>query len=283
MFSFFLFRVEGAFRTFQFNKFGDNLDREKYFYALSKVLDGEHKRAGIGTYGEKTVHSVLKNYFEPFEDSHEQKIGGFIADIVGENGIIEIQTAGFDKLRKKLAAFLEVSDVTVVYPIPYNKWLIPINPESGNMGRKRKSPKKGSPYDIFPELYKIKPFLSNERLHFCIVMLDVEEYRQPPETTGLKRGRRRGSTRYDRIPIALCDELHFDKLSDWLYFVPNGLGEEYTSKDLAAKAGIHVSSAQLTLNILTALGVTERIGKQGNSYLYKTVIQTDEEIFPPHA
>lgn len=259
------------------------MDREKYFYALSKVLDGEHKRAGIGTYGEKTVHSVLKNYFEPFEDSHEQKVGGFVADIVGENGIIEIQTAGFDRLRKKLAAFLEVSDVTVVYPIPLNKWLIPIDPETGRVGRKRKSPKKGSPYDIFPELYKIKPFLPNERLHFCIVMLDVEEYRQPPETTGLRRGRRKGSTRYDRIPIALCDELHFDKLSDWLYFVPNGLESEYTSHDFAEKARVHTSVAQLVLNILTALGVTERIGKQGRSYLYRTFIQTDEETFPPHA
>ena len=74
------------------------MDREKYFYALSKVLDGEHKRAGIGTYGEKTVHSVLKNYFEPFEDSHEQKVGGFVVDIVGDNGIIQIQTAAFDRI-----------------------------------------------------------------------------------------------------------------------------------------------------------------------------------------
>ena len=114
-------------------------------------------------------------------------------------------------------------------------------------------------------------------------MLDVEEYRQPPETTGLKRGRRRGSTRYDRIPIALCDELHFDKLSDWFYFVPNGLESEYTSRDFAEKALVHTSTAQLVLNILTALGVTERIGKQGRSYLYRTVIHTDEEIFPPHA
>lgn len=258
------------------------MDREKYFYALSKVLDGEHKRAGIGTYGEKTVHSVLKNYFEPFEDSHEQKVGGFVADIVGENGIIEIQTAGFDRLRKKLAAFLEVSEVTVVHPIPFNKWLIPIDPETGILGKKRKSPKKGSPYDIFPELYKIKQFLPNERLHFCIVMLDVEEYRQPPETTGLKRGRRRGSTRYDRIPTALCDELHFDTPADWLYFVPNGLDNEYTSRDFAEKAGIHTSYARLVLNILTTLGVTERIGKQGRSYLYRTKLRTNEEIFPPH-
>ena len=258
------------------------MDREKYFYALSKVLNGEHKRAGIGTYGEKTVHSVLKNYFEPYEDSHEQKIGGFVADIIGENGIIEIQTAGFDRLRKKLAAFLGVRHVTVVYPIPKNKWLIPIDPETGLTGKKRKSPQKGSPYDIFPELYKIKPFLKNKRLHFCIVMLNVEEYRQPPEKDGLRRGRRRGSMRYDRIPVEICDEMHFDSLRDWIYFIPSGLGEEYTSDEFAKAAKITVGSARITLNILAETGVVERVGKRGNSYIYRTFTETDEGISPPH-
>ncbi len=248
------------------------MDIERYFNALSRVLNDEHKRAGIGTYGEKTIHSVLKCYFEPFEDNHEQKIGGFVADIVGESGIIEIQTAGFDRLRKKLAAFLEVSEVTVVYPIPLNKWLIPIEPESGIVGKRRKSPKKGSPYDIFPELYKIKPFIKSERLKFSIVMLDVEEYRQPPEKTGLKRGRKKGFTRYDRIPVALCEEIHLDTLDDWLYFIPDSLPDSYTSGNFAEKSGITKKDASLVLNILTEKGICERIGKSGNSYLYRTVI-----------
>lgn len=257
------------------------MDRERYYNALCKVLDGEHVRAGIGTYGEKTVHSVLKNYFEPYADSHEQKIGGFVADIIGEDGIIEIQTAGFDRLRKKLECFLKVSRVTVVHPIPKSKWLISIDPETGVQGRKRKSPKTGTPYDIFPELYKIKPFLKDENLSICIVMLDMEEYRCPPEETGLKRGRRKGYTRYDRIPVALQEEIHLDTLYDWLYFIPNGLPDEYTSKDFAQKAKLHVSDAQLALNILNEIGIVERVGKVGRSYLYRTAVS--EETLPPHA
>lgn len=248
------------------------MDRERYYNALCKVLDGEHLKAGIGTYSEKTVHAVLKNYFEPYADSHEQKVGGFVADIVGEDGIIEIQTAGFDRLRKKLDSFLKVSKVTVVYPIPKNKWLIPIDPETGATGRRRKSPKTGTPYDIFPELYKIKMFLKNDNLRFCIMMLDIEEYRQPPEETGLKRGRKKGYTRYDRIPVALQDEIHLNEPSDWLYFIPDGLPQEYTSKDFAQKAKLHTGSAQLVLNILNETGIVERTGKGGRSYLYRTVI-----------
>ncbi len=248
------------------------MDKEAFYSALEKVTQGEHIRAGIGTYGEKTVHAVLKNYFEPYGDSHEQKIGGFVADIVGENGIIEIQTAGFDKLRRKLECFLAASAVTVVYPIPLNKWIIYADPETGEHGRKRKSPRAGSPYDIFPELYKIKPFLKNENLRFRIVMLDVEEYRCPPETSGLKRGRRKGWTRYDRLPVGLRGEICLDALHDWLYFIPEGLPQEYTSKLFAEKAKLSADAARLVLNILLEKGVVGRTGKIGGSYLYRTVI-----------
>ena len=250
--------------------FLNEYDKRRYYEALNKVLDGEHIRAGIGTYGEKTVHSVLKNYFEPYADSHEQKIGSFVADIVGENGIIEIQTAGFDKLRKKLECFLEFSRVTVVYPIPLHKILIPINPETGEQGKKRKSPHTGSPYEVFPELYKIKPFINNDNFHLCIVMLEIEEYRQPPEKSGLRRGRRKGYTRFDRIPTELCEEIHLDSFEDWSYFIPHGLPDEFTAAEYAAKAGISGSLASLALNILFEKGAVVRCGKRERAYLYKT-------------
>ncbi|MBP1561746.1 MAG: hypothetical protein J6C96_10995 [Oscillospiraceae bacterium] len=248
------------------------MDKERFYNALNTVLSGEHIRAGIGTYGEKTVHAVLKNYFEPYADSHEQKIGGYVADIIGEDGIIEIQTAGFDHLRKKLEAFLSVSRVTVVHPIPRQKWIIPIDPETGERGRKRKSPVKGTPYDIFPELYKIKPFLSHENFRLCIVMLDVEEYRRPPEESGLKRGRRRGYVRYDRVPLELAEKIHIDSVADWEYFIPKGLPEEFISKEFGALSGVGAKYASLVLNVLTAAGAVEKTGKRGNSILYKNII-----------
>ena len=245
------------------------MDKELFFNACQKIINREHRLNGIGTYGEKTVHAVLKCCYDPFEDKHEQKIGGYIADIVGENGIIEIQTAGFDRLRGKLEAFLSVSRVTVVYPVPYNKWLISINSETGSVGSKRKSPRKGSPYDAFDELYKIKPYITHDNFRLHIIMLDIEEYRCPPETSGLKRGRRKGYTRYDRIPVNFAGEICIDDKSDWLKLIPDGLSEAFTSKDFSKAAGIHISSAQTALNILSHTGTVQRIGKNGNSILYK--------------
>ncbi len=64
------------------------------------------------------MHAAVKRYLEPHSGSHEVKIGPYIADIVGEDGIIEIQTGNFDRLRAKLSVFLTVARVTVAYPIP---------------------------------------------------------------------------------------------------------------------------------------------------------------------
>ena len=54
------------------------MDRQRFYEARSKVLNGEHVRAGIGTYGEKTVHAVLKNYFDalPNEVMESARIDG---------------------------------------------------------------------------------------------------------------------------------------------------------------------------------------------------------------
>ena len=103
------------------------MDIVKFKKICNKIINSDRRKNGIGTLGEKTLHAVLKYYFEPYEDNQEIKLGKYIADIVGENGVIEIQTQNFNALRKKLENFLEFCDVTVVYPIAKIKYLSWIN------------------------------------------------------------------------------------------------------------------------------------------------------------
>ena len=131
------------------------MDEQSFAAALGEVVGAERERNGIGTLSEKTLHAVLKRCFEPDKDAREIKIGRYIADIVGENGIIEIQTRSLDRLRPKLGAFLECAPVTVVYPIARVKRLCWVDTETGETTKPRKSPKTGSAYDAFPELYKM--------------------------------------------------------------------------------------------------------------------------------
>ncbi len=90
---------------------GADVDGADFQRALEQAAVRE--RAGIGTLGEKSVHAVLKAAYEPHPENHEIPIGGYIADIVGEGGVIEIQTRALWRLKEKLAAFLQFCPVTV--------------------------------------------------------------------------------------------------------------------------------------------------------------------------
>lgn len=240
-------------------------DREAFEAAKKKIIGVDRQRLGIGTLSEKTVHAILKNYYEPDEDKQEIPIENFVADIYSDGEIIEIQTRQFNKMREKLKCFLPLYPVTIVYPIPREKWIIWIDEESGELSKKRKSPAKGNPYVVFPELYKIKPFLKDSNLRLKLVFMDMEEYKL---LNGWSSDKKRGSSRYDRIPTELVEEVEINCLKDYMQFVPYELEDEFTSKEFAKAAHIPVALAQNVLNILYHVGTVTRVGKKGNQYLY---------------
>lgn len=242
------------------------MDQKLFDEACDKIIYKERERKQIGVLQEKTIHAVLKNYFEPNPLYHEIRIDGFYADIAREDEIIEIQTRNFYAIRKKLEIFLERSFVTVVYPIPATKWLCWINEETGEVSARRKSPKKGSFYQAFYELYNIKQFLLHPNLRIHLVLMDMEESRL---LNGWSKDKKKGSERFDRIPLALVDELILDHPDDYAKLIPEELKEGFTSSDYAKAAKLSRAQAQKGLNILTHLGVVERIGKAGNAILYK--------------
>lgn len=242
------------------------IDETRFERAKNKVIGINRERQGIGTLSEKTVHAVLKNYYAPDTDMHEIPIANFVADIYTGSEIIEIQTRSFNNMRRKLAAFLPEYPVTIVYPIPRVKWLSWIDEESGETSPKRKSPKKGNPYLAFIELYKIRPFLKDKNLRFRFDLIDMEEYRL---LNGWSHDKKKGSERFDRIPVQFVEEVCIDRREDYMQFIPYDIPEQFTAKDFAKCAKIPVRLAQTVLLIMTDLEIVERIGKEGKSYLYQ--------------
>ena len=96
----------------------------------------------------------------------------------------------------------------------------------------------------------------------------MEEYR-------LLDGKRRknnpkvGSHRYDRVPLDLYDEVILDDVRDYAQLLPVDLPDEFTARDLADAAHIHIDLARETLLLLYELGIVARIGKSGKAYLYR--------------
>ena len=242
------------------------IENERFNAAKEKIIGKKLNDKGIGTLSEKTVHGVLKHFFEPDEDCHEVALNGYFADIYNDSGVIEIQTRQFNKLREKLAVFLNYYPVTVVYPMPANKWLSWINPETGETGGRRKSPRHFTIYDSFFELYKIKSYLKNPNLTIKLVLMDVEEYKL---LNGWDNSKKRGAWRYDRIPVGIREIVVLEQPEDYMQFVPYELEDGFTSKDFARVCRINKSTAGLALNILNYMGMVKRTGKQGNSYIYE--------------
>ena len=239
------------------------MDILRFEEACARVRNGERLIKGIGTKGEGSVHAVLKNYFEKDKQSQDMPIGRFIADIVGEDGIVEIQTSHFANLRDKLEAFLPVSRVTVVFPVYVNKDIVTMTHE-GTVIAKRRSPLKGTAFDIFREIYPIASFLTDSNLSIHIMMLECEEYRIRQETDS-KRAKPHVS---DRFPTKLVDEIRIDSPEDWEQLIPCLRKSEFTSTDLINIHHISRKYASVALSVLHKGGILRRIGKGGNTFRY---------------
>lgn len=241
--------------------------KEKQFYeACSIILDDRDTNTGIGTLGEKTLHAILKYYYEPDANYHEIRYHGFVADIAYDNEVIEIQTRNFNALRRKLSVFLEQGEVRIVYPIPYEKYLEWIDEETGTISKKRKSPKKGTWYQVFYELYKIKPFLVHPNIRLSFVLINIEEQRL---LNGWSEDKKRGSHRLERIPTKLVDELEINSIEDYKKLIPDSLEEVFSTKNYKEATKLTINRARTAIHVLHYVGAIEKVGKQGNLILYK--------------
>ncbi len=241
-------------------------ERERRFqHARDEVLNGLQLDTGVGVLSERTLHAVLKRYYEPFEGSREVKLGRYIADIFGEDGVFEIQTGSLYALRPKLSEFLEVVPVTVVYPMTARRKLIWVDAKTGERAEGGVA-KRFKPVDVFGELWKLEPFLDHPNFRLHLLMVDVDEYRS---FSGYdKRGRRRRGERLDRVPNAILEEYHLERPEDYAVLCPDDLPDEFGSAEFAAAAKINRTAAQTALRVLYKLGVMSR-EKSGNAYIYK--------------
>ncbi|MBQ3053487.1 MAG: hypothetical protein IJC89_01105 [Clostridia bacterium] len=227
--------------------------------------DQNRLKESIGEYKEKSLHNILKYYFEPNSDFHEIKIGKMVADIKNEYGIIEIQTRGFNKLRKKLDAFLKENIVTIVYPYASIKWLSWMDVNTGEISKKRKSPQKLSIFDSFYELYKISDYLSNPNLRLYLLGLEIYEIRL---NNGWSIDGKKGSTRFDRYPLSIVEKTYIKNINDYAWLIPNNLPSPFTISEYVNSANISSRLGSPAMKCLTNAGILEYIGKEGRKNLY---------------
>lgn len=238
---------------------------------IEQVGKSEGKRAAnhqIGTLGERSLHSALKNWYARPGDQIEAEVDGFHIDIVRSGVLIEIQTSNFSSQKRKLNMLLENHPVRLVFPIAQEKWIIRFASDGKTRLGRRKSPRMGHILHLFKELVSIPDLIMNPNFSLEVLLIQEEEIRRDD---GTGSWRRKGLSIADRCLIEVLSQHLFMTPTDFLSFIPADLIEPYSTKELAERIDQPRWIAQKMAYCLRSMGVLEVVGKNGNSPLYSTL------------
>ena len=228
----------------------------------------------IGTLAEKSLHAQLKQHYAEPGDLLEYPLDGYVIDIARPQSrqegtgtthrCIEIQTRHLAAMKPKLAVLLEQRPVHVVFPIAQNCTIARMDTGGAILSRRR-SPKHGSIYHIFPELVSLPALIHHA--HFTLEVLLIHE-EQIWRDDGQGSWRRRRWSIYDRRLLALVSATHLATASDFAALLPPDLPDRFDSRTLAAAIAHPHSLAQKMAYCLRHMGVLSVVGKQANTLLY---------------
>jgi hypothetical protein len=220
----------------------------------------------IGARKESSLHRMLKFRYSGEWGHTEAPMGDYVCDARTEEGeLIEVQTGSFGPLKEKAKALAKKNKLRIIHPIILQK-TIELYDTGGKLLHCRKSPRKGTPWDIFKVLLYAPDLPLVKNLTIELAFIDISEKRIDD---GKGSWRRKKVTIADKSLTAWHNSITLSSIKDYSQFIPFEKEETFTVKDFAKKAKINPTLAQKTLYTLTRLGLVTRIGKQGRSFLYQ--------------
>lgn len=252
----------------------------RFMRLLGEELSRERERDGIGLLAEKRLHALLKRWVEEDSACHEVKITGrgekprrFVADILTPAGeIVEVQTGKLYPLRQKLAFYMEETDysVRILHPIFATKYISWLDRETGEIASRKRSPHHEGVLHGIAELKPFIPYLASPRFTLCLVLLEVDEYRL---LDGWSRDKKRGSHRYEILPMSLLDTCYFREKGDFAAAFPTDtrLDGAFTAKAFGKVTRLRGYALYNALAVFEALGVIEKCGREKRAALYRKI------------
>lgn len=252
----------------------------RFMRLCGEELSRERPRDGIGLLAEKRLHAVLKRWVEEDVTCHEVKVTGegkksrkFVADVQTKEGhIFEIQTGKLYPLRQKLAFYMEETayPVTVLHPLFASKYISWLDKASGEVKARKRSPHHESVLHGIAELKPFIAYLGSPRFTVCFVLIEADEYRL---LDGWGRGGKRGSHRYELLPLGLLDTCYLARREDYAATFPDDprLAGEFTAKEFGKVSRLRGYALYDALAVFEALGVIEKCGKEKRAALYQKI------------
>ena len=241
----------------------DTLSKEAQAARFARICEdamGERRtqgEQGIGTLAEKWQHQIIKRYLSEDPNDHEIPVAEgrrFVSDVRVGADAYEVQTGSFAPMAKKLAYYLESTDLTVnvVHPIPKDRWVSWVDYDTAEISPRRRSPRHGRAEDLLAEMYPLIPLLPHPRLKFRILLLEVHDFKL---LSNQQKNRKLGSQRYERIPLSLIEDIQLSSPSDFKRFLPDSLPSPFTVKEFSQATKIKGRDAYSAVRVLTALGL----------------------------
>ena len=225
----------------------------------------------IGILRERSLHASVKQWYALPGDLLEERVGGYVIDIVRDGSIardrqlIEIQTRGFAPLKRKLRRLTEEYEVRLVHPIPREKWILRLHADEETVIGRRRSPKRGMAAHLFEHLVSIPELVSRDSFSIEVLMIQEEEVRC---YDGRGSWRHREWTRRDRRLLDVVERRIFAQPADFLGFVPEQLERPFTNRELAESTGYAPRLAEKLTYCLKKMGALEVVGRRRRAQLF---------------
>lgn len=196
----------------------------------------------------------------------EERVYGYVIDLVRGDLLIEVQTRGFSSIKRKVEALLDLGHrVRILHPIASERTIVRLDPEGAILSRRR-SPRHGDIRDVFSELVGIAELLARPRLEIEVVLVTEEEYRRHSSDGPW---RRKGWMVVERRLVEIVETVNFHGGEDLARLLPPDLPEAFTTADLAVQTGCPQRTAQQMAYCLRKVGAIDRVGKVGNAVTYR--------------
>ena len=224
----------------------------------------------IGGLNEKSLHRQLKEHYSTPESLVEEKVAGYVIDVVNPDELIEIQTSNFSGIKKKLAALLLEHRVRIIYPIAAETTISVYNRDNSLRSRRR-SPKRENISSAASELLYIADLLPHPGLSVELPVIRQEEIRYDD---GKGSWRRRGVSIEDRLLVEIIESRLFSDTRGYLELLPPDLPSPFGNRELAAalsginKGGRTRLAGQITW-LLRKLELITVTGKDGKRMLFE--------------
>jgi hypothetical protein len=220
---------------------------------------------GIGVIHEGPLHAAVKAVLARPGDRVEVPLDGFVIDLVRADGeLVEVQTGGFTALGRKLDSLLDQHRFRVVHPIAAERRVVRVGPDA-EIRSLRRSPRRGTPLDVFDRLVAFPSLLTHPNLTIEIFLVREDHVRGLRPVASGRRTRDPGERRL----VEVLDQIELRTVSDIHGLLPALPQEPFTTRELGSTLDCTVLLAQRIAYCLRALNILEPAGKRGRAPLHR--------------